>query len=60
MDEKQKKTKISPINNDDNCFQNATIVASNHEEIGKSSQIISKLTARKVTGRDDWKKFDKE
>ena len=30
---KNKKATISPKNNDDNCFQYATIAASNHKQI---------------------------
>ena len=40
---KSKKTKINPINNDDdNCFHYAVTVALNHWNIGKSQQEIAK------------------
>ena len=40
---KNKKAKINPKNNDEKCFQYATTVTLNHEQIKKDSQRISKI-----------------
>ena len=49
---RDKKAIINPINNDDQCFQNAATVTLNHEEIGRNSQRITKNEAKR--GRNDW------
>ena len=67
---KNQKTTINPINKNDNkCFQYATTVVLNHEEIGTSSQRISKIQCfiskynwegiNYLTEKDDWEKFEK-
>ena len=66
---KNKKTTINPINNYDKYFQDAAIVALNHEEIVKKSQrtsknklFINKFSWKKinyVSKKDDWKRFEK-
>ena len=38
-----KNPTINPVNDDDKCFQFATIVALNHEEIGKYPEEYQKL-----------------
>ena len=43
MDKKLKKTTINPKNNDDNCFQYATIAALNHKQIKNYSERITNL-----------------
>ena len=40
---KNKKTLKNIINDDDDSFQHDATVALNHQKIGKSSQIISKI-----------------
>ena len=40
---KSKKATIYSKTNDDNCFQHALTVASNHQNIEKNPQRISKL-----------------
>ena len=64
-----KKATINSVNGDNKCFQYAATVALNYEEIGKISQIISKLkpfinkcNCKEINypfGKDDWIKFDK-
>ena len=40
---KNKKEAVSPINDDNKCFQYTATIALNHEEIGKKLQRISKI-----------------
>ena len=67
---KSKKTTINPINKKDKkCFQYATTVTLNHEEIKKDPQRITKIrffinkynwvTISFPSEKDDWKKFEK-
>ena len=44
---------INPVNNDNKCFQYATIVALNYEQIGKHPQRISKINS--FTNKHNWK-----
>ena len=56
---------INPVNNDNKCFQYATIVALNYEQIGKHPQRISKINSfinkhnwkviNHPSGKDDWR-----
>ena len=50
---KNKKATINPKNNDDNCFQNALIVALNYQSIKKDPQRISKI--KPFINQYDWK-----
>ena len=50
---KNKKTIINPKNNDDNCFQYATIAALNHTQIKNHLERISNL--KPYTDQYDWK-----
>ena len=67
---KNKKATTNPINEkDSNCFQYAVTIASNHKEIGKRSERITKIKSfinkynRKginfPSEKNDWKKFEK-
>ena len=58
---KNKKATTNPFNDDDKCFQYATIFAINHKEIGKNSQrtskigsFISKLQRNNLSIRKRW------
>ena len=51
-----KKATISPKNNDDKCFQYATSVALNHEQIKKDPQRVSKI--KLFIDKYDWKDID--
>ena len=66
----KKKAEISTINKKDNkCFQYVVTVVSNHEEIGKHAERITKIkplmNKHKREGinfpweKDNWKKFEK-
>ena len=68
MDKKLKKTTINPKNNDDNCFQYATIAALNHKQIKNHPERISNLKSfinqydwkgtNFPSQKEDWKKFE--
>ena len=53
---KNKKATINPKNNDDNCFQNALIVALNYQSIKKDPQRISKI--KTFINHYDWKEIN--
>ena len=68
--QKKQKSKINPINEKDNkCFQYATIVPLNYEEIQKDPQRISKIKffinkynwegINYPSEKDDWKNLRK-
>ena len=69
IDKKNKKATINPMDNYDKYFQDAAIVALNHEEIVKKSQrasknklFINKFSWKKInypSKKDDWKRFEK-
>ena len=53
--EKHKKARINPINKNNNkCFQYATTLALNHEEIGKHLEKITKVKPWLININDNW------
>ena len=65
---KNKKVTTNPKNNDDNCFQYATIAALNHKQIKNHPERISNLKSfinqydwkgtNFLSQKEDWKKFE--
>ena len=53
---KNKKATTNPENNNDNCFQYASNVASNHQNIGKNPQRISKI--KPFIDQYNWNEID--
>ena len=54
-----KKARINPINKNNNkCFQYATTLALNHEEIGKHLEKITKVKPWLININDNWERIN--